>query len=331
MGGVDVKNPVWLAPLAGITTPSVRLFFKSLGAGLAHTEMISCAGLAHGSRKTFSMLRRIEGEGPLVLQLFAPDETTLLEGARRSLGCSSFEAISINMACPMPKVTRRGAGSSLLERPKTAAAMVRALTPLGLPVWAKIRKPPPASSMDTLSFSGMLLEAGASHVCIHGRTPAQKYEGRADKDAVVRSAKAFPGMIAASGDVFSIDDVLGLLKEGCSAVFVARGALKDPLLIPQTLHRCGFPAKERMLVLEVGPRVGLMISLGERMLQEEGEKAALVLLKRLLSGMFRGFNGASRFRRTLSAASDWQGMCGAFEEWRSSPERSEFCDRREVS
>ncbi|HOG13559.1 MAG TPA: tRNA-dihydrouridine synthase family protein [Synergistales bacterium] len=326
-----MKNPVWLAPLAGITTTSVRLFFKSMGAGLTHTEMISCAGLAHGSRKTFSMLRTIEGEGPLVLQLFAPDEVTLFEGARRALSRSSFDAISINMACPMPKVTKKGAGSSLLERPETAAAMVRALMPLGLPVWAKTRKPPPASPMDTLSFSGMLLEAGASHVCIHGRTPAQKYGGRADRDAVVRSAKAFPGMIAASGDIFSVDDTLGLLGEGCSAVFVARGALKDPFLIPATLHRCGFRVDERLLAPELDTRLDLITFLGERMLQEEGEKTAVVLLKRLLSGMFKGFSGASRFRKALFGTTDWRGMSEAFEECRSSPERGEPCDRREVS
>ncbi len=326
-----VENPVWLAPLAGITTPSVRLFFKSMGAGLTHTEMISCAGLVHGSRKTFSMLNTIEGENPLALQLFAPDEATLYEGARRALSCSSFDAISINMACPMPKVTRKGAGSSLLERPETAAAMVRALTPLGLPVWVKTRKSPPASYMDTLSFSGMLLEAGASNVCIHGRTPAQKYGGRADRSAIIRSAKAFPGMIAASGDIFSADDALGLFDEGCSAVFIARGALKDPFLIPTTLHCCGFPVDERLLAPTTGSRVDLVTSLGERMLREEGEKAAVVLLKRLLSGMFREFSGASRFRKTLSGTSDWRGMSEAFEEFRSSPERGEPCDRREVS
>jgi len=184
--------------------------------------------------------------------------------------------------------------------------------------------------MDTLSFSGMLLEAGASHVCIHGRTPSQKYGGRADRDAVVRSAKAFPGMIAASGDIFSAEDALELLDEGCSAVFVARGALKDPFLIPATLHRCGFPVDERLLAPELDTRLNLITSLGERMLQEEGEKTAVVLLKRLLSGMFKGFSGVSRFRKALFGTTDWRGMSEAFEECRSS-ERGELCDRREVS
>jgi len=326
-----VENPVWLAPLAGVTFPSTRLFFRGLGAGLVHTEMISCAGLVHGSRRTFSMLKTAEGERPVVLQLFAPDTATLHEGARRALSCSSFEAIGINMACPMPKVTRKGAGSSLLGRPEVAAAMVRSLAPLGLPVWVKTRKSPAASSMDTLAFSGMLLEAGASHICIHGRFPAQKYGGRADKSVVIDAAKAFPGMIAASGDIFSPEDALEMLEEGCSAVFIARGAMKDPFLIPAILDRCGFSVDAGLLTPPLGSRVDLMISLGESVSNEEGEKAAVVLLKRLLSGMFRGFSGAPRFRQAVSDTSDWRGISKALEECRPSPERGELSDRRKVT
>lgn len=326
-----MENPIWLAPLAGVTFPSTRLFFRGLGAGLVHTEMISCAGLVHGSRKTFSMLKTVEGERPVVLQLFGPDAATLYEGAQRALSCSSFEAIGINMACPMPKVTRKGAGSSLLGRPEVASAMVRALVPLGLPVWVKTRKSPPASSMDTLAFSGMLLEAGASHICIHGRLPAQKYGGMADKSVVIDAAKAFPGMIAASGDIFSPGDALEMLEKGCSAVFIARGAMKDPFLIPAILDHCGFPVDEGLLTPPPGSRTDLMVSLGEIILNEEGEKAAIVLLKRLLSGMFKGFNGASRLRRAVSDTSDWRGISEVLEECRPSPERSELCDRRKVT
>ncbi|HPA58598.1 MAG TPA: tRNA-dihydrouridine synthase [Synergistales bacterium] len=331
VGGVDVENPVWLAPLAGITIPPVRSFFRQLGAGLVHTEMVSCAGLVHGSRKTFSMLRTADGERPVVLQLFAADAETLLEGARMALDRSSFEALGINMACPMPKVTRRGAGSGLLERPGIAAAMVKALVPLGLPVWAKIRRPPMTSPMDTLTFSGMLLEAGVSHVCIHGRQPSQKYGGKADNSVVLEAARAFPGRIAASGDIFTPGDAKRMLDGGCSAVFVARGAFRDPFLIPAILEGCGFTVDPGHLADSPGSRIDLMISLGERILSEEGEKAAIVLLKRFLSGIFRGLYGASRFRQAVSRSSSWGEMRAALEEWKASPERGEQCDRREAS
>jgi tRNA-dihydrouridine synthase len=328
IGGVNVENPVWLAPLAGITVPPVRLFFRSLGAGLVHTEMVSCAGLLHNSSKTFSMLRVLDGERPVVLQLFSGEKRTLARGAEKALSCYAFDAIGINMACPMPKVTKKGAGASLLERPQEAGEMVRALVGLGVPVWVKIRKIPISSPLDTVSFSGMLLDAGASHICIHGRYPFQKYGGTSDREVVLDAAKRFPGRIAASGDVFSPEDAKTMLDGGCSAVFVARGAFKDPFLIPSVIHACGFSVDPRFLTLSSGSRIEMMISLGERIFEDEGEKAAIVLLKRFLSGIFRGLPGASRFRQAVSRSANWVEMITTLEDWKASSERGEQCDRR---
>jgi tRNA-dihydrouridine synthase len=173
------------------------------------------------------MLRTADGERPVVLQLFAADTENLLEGARTALDRSSFEALGVNMACPMPKVTRRGAGSGLLERPEIAAAMVKALVRLGLPVWVKIRKPPMTSPMDTLAFSGMLLEAGASHVCIHGRQLPRSTGARLTA-AWSLGPRAHSRKDRGKGDIFTPGDAKRMLDGGCSAVFVARG----PSVIP---------------------------------------------------------------------------------------------------
>lgn len=288
--------------------------------------MVSCAGLLHGSKKTFAMLRILEGERPVVLQLFAGDENTLLQAALRALSSSPFDAVGINMACPMPKVLKKGAGSRLLDRPDVAAAMVRSLCGTGLPVWVKIRKMPSESSMDTLAFTEMLLKAGASHVCIHGRTPQQRYGGESDRQVILSAAAAFPGMIAASGDVYSPDDIYDLLEGGCSAVFIARGAFRDPFLIPEALYRCGFAVDESLLGADPGRRIEKLMYLGEDLVAEEGERTALLLLKRFLSGIFRGLCGASRFRRDIADAVGWSGMKETLQEWKVNAERGEQHD-----
>ncbi len=328
IGGVSVDNPVWLAPLAGITVPSVRLFFRRLGAGLTHTEMISCAGLIHGSIKTFRMLRILDGERPVVLQLFAGDEKTLLEGAGLALSASpSFDAIGINMACPMPKVLRKGAGARLLERPDIAGSMVRSLRGNGLPVWVKTRKMPSGSPMDTRDFTGMLLDAGASQVCIHGRSPVQRYGGSSDREVIIETASAFPGMVAGSGDVFCSRDAAELLEGGCAAVFVARGAFRDPFLIPVILDELGFDVDRKLLSREPGSRIEMMQELGALIVEEEGERAALLLLKRFLSGIFKGLRGASLFRRSVGMAANWREMHDILQEWKVFAERGEHLDR----
>lgn len=313
---MTVSNPVWLAPLAGITVPPVRLFFRDLGVGLAHTEMVSCAGLLHGSKKTVDMLRVMDGERPVVLQLFAGDEKTLLKGALVALSVSGFDAVGINMACPMPKVLKKGAGSRLLDRPDIAAAMVRSLVRTGLPVWVKIRKMPSDSRRDTLDFTGMLLNAGASHVCIHGRSPAQRYGGDSDRTVILAAAAEFPGMVAASGDVFSPPDVRTLLDKGCAAVFVARGACRDPFIFPASLDLCGFEVREDLLSENPGDKIEKLLLLGASIATEEGERAALLLLKRFLSGIFKGLRGASRFRQEVGLTRSWDSMRMILEEWK---------------
>lgn len=262
----------------------------------------------------------------MVLQLFAGDENTLLQAALTVLPSSPFDAVSINMACPMPKVLKKGAGSRLLDRPDVAAAMVRSLCGAGLPVWVKSRKMPSGSSMDTLAFTEMLLKAGASHICIHGRTPQQRYGGESDREVILSAAAAFPGRIAASGDVYSPEDVYDLLDGGCSAALIARGALKDPFLFPAALHRCGFHVDESLLGTDPCCRIEGIVSLGESLVAEEGERVALLLLKRFLSGIFRGLRGASRFRREVAAAVEWSGMRETMEEWKVNAERGEQHD-----
>ncbi|MBQ3695315.1 MAG: tRNA-dihydrouridine synthase family protein, partial [Synergistaceae bacterium] len=140
-GGLELKNRLCLAPMAGVTTITVREFFSSLGAALTHTEMISCAGLIRDNAKTFDMMKVSEYESPLVIQLFANDEKILVSGAECVLNSGNkFAAFGINMACPMPKITRNGSGSALLKDSGRASRMVKGLKSLGLPVWVKIRK-----------------------------------------------------------------------------------------------------------------------------------------------------------------------------------------------
>jgi tRNA-dihydrouridine synthase len=321
-GGLELDNPLWLAPLAGVTMPPVRAFFSRLGAGLTHTEMVSCAGLTHGNRKTGGMLRVLPDEGTVVLQLFAGDAGTAREGAEAALSAADaanadagaakrppFAALGINMACPMPKVTKRGAGAALMDAPDTARAMTRALKELNFPVWIKTRRA--AAEADTLRFVEGLLEAGADNVCIHGRTPAQRYEGRADRAATVAAASRFPGKISASGDVRTTEDVLEYLGMGCVGVMAARGALADPYLFPAALRKLGYGVPEESANPPLDRRLAHLRELGERLGEVCGPRVAVVLLKRLLAGTLKGTEKMAQRRRRAAAAADFGGLMSA--------------------
>ncbi len=326
IGRLATPNPFWIAPLAGITVPAVRRFFIRQGAGLAHTEMVSCAGILHGNGKTLRMLRD-DGEGtPTVLQLFAGDAKTLLGGAKKALneGYDSFEAFSINMACPMPKVIKKGAGAALLSRREIACAMVRELKNLERPVWVKMRLLSSDDQLETFQFIEHISRAGADHVTLHGRTPVQRYQGVADKKSVLQAAREFPDMISASGDVFTPENAMEYLEGGACAVLFARGLIRDAFLVQKSVRfNMGETTFERNLITPE-EKLEKLLGLGKDLYRDEGEKTALVLLKRFLSSIFKGLRGASQFRRDVAQTHTWKEMMQVFRKWRTLAERSGF-------
>ena len=99
--------------------------------------MVSALGLIYKGRKTKELLYGFDDERPCALQLFGARAGEIAEGAEIALTIRGFDALEVNMACPMPKVTKKGAGSKLMEFPDEAAAMMRELKKFGLPVWAE--------------------------------------------------------------------------------------------------------------------------------------------------------------------------------------------------
>lgn len=318
IGGLALAHPLCLAPLAGVTAAPVREFFTRLGAALTHTEMVSCVGLVRANRKTSGMLETLPEEGPVVLQLFGGEADTVARGAevalelKRGRGDPAFAGLGVNMACPMPKVTRRGAGAALLGNPSEAFEMTRLLKRMGLPLWVKIRRISEGRARDTLSFVEGLVEAGADNVCIHGRTAAQRYEGRADRTVVVEAARSFPEKISASGDVRVPEDVREYLEAGCVAVMLARGALANPWLFSESLRALGFELPESLLNSSPVRRQAELCRLGERAQELCGARQAVVLVKRLMGGMLKGVDGAAELRRRAGCATDLETLLAVF-------------------
>lgn len=296
IGGIEVSGRLFLAPLAGITDLLVREFFSEHGASLTHTEMISCAGLIRDNAKTFDMLKVSEREGPLVVQLFANDAGVLRSGGEAVMErCGKFSAFGINMACPMPKITKNGCGASLLKKPDVAVKMVSGLKSLGLPVWVKIRRLD--SDDDTLRFVDGLVKAGADNVCIHGRTSAQRYEGIADRSITSKAVQKFPEMISASGDVREVSDVEEYLSMGCAGVMIARGAFSNPFIFEE------YEGKFRTKC----DKISELVNFARHSDEISGEHRALVLMKRFAGSILRNGYGSAELRRQAM-------MSGSLEE-----------------
>lgn len=324
IGGVDVENPIFLAPMAGVTVSAVRRLFRRMGVALTHSEMVSSTGLIFGGKKTLNITEYTDIEQPMVLQLFDGDVDRLCKSAELCLKAHSYAALGINMACPMPKILKRGAGSKLLQNPDVASKMVHELKRFGLPVWPKIRKVVPDGNiypLSTLDITEKLIEAGADNVAIHGRTPAQRYEGIADKNEVLSVAQKFPSMVTATGDVFSADDVKFYLDGGCAAVLLARGAVANPFIAAQSLRSLGYNTTLVGDDMPIEKRAELLIDFANDIKNIHGENFALVLIRRFTPGFFKEKSGVGDFKRALAVVRDWETMYRLLLDWRSYFER----------
>lgn len=311
IGGIKTSSPIWLAPLAGVSGRTFRQWHMEQGAGLAHTEMVSAIGLLRGGAKTGALLAHPDEKYPLALQLFSPESESLISAAERAIRLRPYDALEINMACPMPKVTKRGCGAALLDDPERAADMTASLAKIGLPVWIKIRTT--GDSDRDRCFCDMALRSGVDLVFIHGRTPEQRYEGIADKTSVAALAAEFKGRIAASGDVWTPDDARYYLDSGCVAVLAARGAVRDAFLIPAVNAALGLDHARQFPPPTIYERASALLRIGAMAVEHEGERHALVLIRRMLGGVWRGIRGAAEIRHVLASYTSWHEMADMIE------------------
>src|SRR5207247_3817580 len=126
IGGVEVPTRVVLAPMAGVSVQAFRRQGRRFGAGLVCSEMVSCAGIEHRNERTLGYLRVAADEHPLAIQLFGSDPKAMGESARMVVAAGA-DIVDANFGCPVKKVTKTGAGATLLEEPDLDCRIVAAI------------------------------------------------------------------------------------------------------------------------------------------------------------------------------------------------------------
>ncbi|MGI6755532.1 MAG: tRNA dihydrouridine synthase [Atopobiaceae bacterium] len=231
--GALAANPFLMAPMAGVSDAAYRLLARAGGAALAYSEMVSVAGLHYGGDKTWELALPHTDEPDLAVQLFGSKPEQFREAVcavQERLG-DKLVLIDINMACPVPKVTKKGEGSALLSDPLRAAEIVRAcMSEATVPVTCKIRRGRLSQEPEVApEFARAMQEAGVAAIAIHGRFASQFYRGEADWGAVSRVVDAVDIPVIASGDVLSAEAAVKVFREtGAAGVMIARGSYGNP-------------------------------------------------------------------------------------------------------
>ena len=231
-----------LAPLAGFTdAPFRRLCFEG-GADLCYTEMVSAAGLAHGSSPTRHLFETMPGEGPVAVQLFGATESDLAcatriiqkENLLRSPSPSSFASfkfteVNLNAGCPMTKVTREGAGAKLVEDPAKIGRLLKAMAEnTDLPVTLKTRLGPHPQKANVFEILDAAEQAGAKGIVIHARYTSQMHGGPTHLDTLTEVVQRAKILVTGNGSVVDAKSAAAMAATGVDAIMVGRAALSRP-------------------------------------------------------------------------------------------------------
>ena len=115
IGNITIDIPVFLAPMAGVTDHSFRILCKEMGAGVVYSEFVSAHGIIRENEKALDMIRFTDAERPIGVQIFGDSPEVMAKAARMVADRFKPDIIDINYGCPVPKVTKKGAGSAALK------------------------------------------------------------------------------------------------------------------------------------------------------------------------------------------------------------------------
>lgn len=231
---IEIKNNIFLAPMAGVTDIAFRTLCKELGAGLTYTEMISVKGLYHKSKNTLKMLETSEIETPVAVQLFG-HEPEIFESVIKSGVLDKFDIIDINMGCPAPKIVNNNDGSSLMKDFELASQIIKAcVRATDKPITVKFRKGYNLDDDFLIEFAKMCEESGASAITVHPRTRNQMFSGKIDLSDIKKVKDAVSIPVIGNGDVVDKCTYEQMLNQtGCDAVMVGRKALERPQIFSE--------------------------------------------------------------------------------------------------
>ena len=228
VGGVEIRNRVFLAPMSGITDEPFRRRAHAHGAGLVVSEMVASGELAKG-RAGFDLRIRHSGLPVHMVQLAGREAAHMAEGARIAAG-EGADIIDINMGCPAKKVTGGYAGSALMLDLDHALSLIEAVVgAVKVPVTVKMRLGWDEGALNAPILARRAEQAGVKMVTVHGRTRCQFYQGKADWRAIARVKEVVSIPVVANGDVCSPAEAAAILDQSCAdAVMVGRAHYGAP-------------------------------------------------------------------------------------------------------
>ena len=300
IGNIQVDNPLFLAPMAGVTDWAFRTICARLGAGATVTEMVSSRALCYKDAKSAKLLRKNEGS-VCGAQIFGNDPEIMAKGAVLALEISGCDFIDVNMGCPMPKIAGSGDGCGLMRTPELAADIVRSVVrAVNVPVTVKCRLGWDKGSINVLDFTKRVEDAGAAMVAVHGRTRSMLYSGTADWDMIHKVKEQLSVPVIANGDITDGQTAVRCLKRtGADGLMIGRSTFGDPWIFEEVqaaLRGEAYPGRPSL-----ADRVAVALEQFRLSEQDHGEHIACLEARKHFAWYLRGVPHSSYYKNQITS------------------------------
>ncbi len=311
IGSLELRSPVVLAPMAGVTNVAFRTLCREQElaragstSGLYVCEMVTARALIERQPATMHMTTFGPTETPRSLQLYTVDPDTTYAAAKMIVDDNLADHIDMNFGCPVPKVTRKGGGAALPYKRnlfgRIVAAAVKATEGTDIPVTVKVRVGIDDEHHTHLDAGRIAAAEGAAAVALHARTAAQRYSGTADWSQIARLKEHVTDIpVLGNGDIFSASDAVRMMDEtGCDGVVVGRGCLGRPWLFAELSAR--FAGRPEPTPPTLGEVAVVIRRHAELLAAHHGEDKGLRELRKHVAWYLRGFPAGSDVRVSMA-------------------------------
>ena len=300
IGTIEVENPIFLAPMAGVTDWAFRTVCARLGAGVTVTEMVSSRALVYQDQKSRKLLRKNEGS-ICGAQIFGNDPAIMAQAAGLALEISGCDFIDINMGCPMPKIANSGDGCGLMRTPELAGQIVAAVkNAVNVPVTVKCRLGWDKGSLNVLDFTKRMEDNGADMVAVHGRTRSMLYSGVADWDTIRKVKEQLSIPVIANGDIAGGESAKKCLKwTGADGIMIGRSVFGDPWVFEEVgaaLKGEEYPGRPCLK-----DRIAVAVEQFKLSEQDHGEHIACLEARKHFAWYLRGVRNASYYKKEITS------------------------------
>jgi len=309
IGDLKIETPIILAPMAGVTDYPFRILCKEMGAGIVYSEFVSADGIIRENSKTLGLIRFEESERPIGIQIFGSDPDVMSKASRFVFDSFRPDIIDINYGCPVPKVTKKGAGSAALQdlclMDDITAAVVESVPEI--PVTVKMRSGWSDNSIVIPEVGHRLEKIGVKAVTLHPRTTKQRYTGKANWNYIRELKDSCSIPVIGNGDVCNTEDMMRMFEEtGCDGVMVGRAAQGNPWFFKNAIAALkGEKPPPPPSLYDIAMTCARHFDL---LLENKGERTGSNMMRKHFSNYIKGFPGASNFRQRLVTAPDLDSM-----------------------